>query len=335
MKNKIMFVMILLLATATVAFGSTFVYVKLNEKVNSASNVGGSAATDEDAGENDEFLVVTSCNPMYMATLNVCDGIENVRVVNLSQPTTGCLHDYTLTTGDMKTLAMADVFVINGAGMEGFLSDVMEAYPDLYVVTASEGLTLLEAEDDHDHEGHEDHDHEGHNHGDEGNSHCWMSSELFAGEVANIAEGLALVDSANHEKYVSNAKNYGQKLEAELSEYKSTMALSSANKYVMLFHEAFEYVAQDMWRETVGLMDLDEERQVSAGELQEVVEVVADNGNCTIFAEKEYGSQMAELVQDETGCKVVYLNPMIRGNYDKDSYIEIMKENYQKIVDSL
>ena len=64
---------------------------------------------------------MTSCNPTYLATLNVAKDADGVMVQNLSQPSTGCLHDYTLTTEDMKNLSKADVLVINGAGMEGYL----------------------------------------------------------------------------------------------------------------------------------------------------------------------------------------------------------------------
>ena len=64
--------------------------------------------------------VVTSFYPIYLFALNLLDGVDGVEVTNLTEPTTGCLHDYQLQTGDMKTLARADAFLINGAGMEGF-----------------------------------------------------------------------------------------------------------------------------------------------------------------------------------------------------------------------
>ena len=47
---------------------------------------------------------------MYIATMNIVDGADGVKLKNLSEPKTGCLHDYTLTTEDMKVLSTADVF---------------------------------------------------------------------------------------------------------------------------------------------------------------------------------------------------------------------------------
>ena len=93
MKNKFLFVLLLLISISVVSFCSTFFYVKYNKV---------------EVVETD-MLIMTSCNPVYLAACNVVGDIDGITVENLSQPTTGCLHDYTLTTEDMKNLAAADV----------------------------------------------------------------------------------------------------------------------------------------------------------------------------------------------------------------------------------
>ena len=114
-------------------------------------------ATDKTVdGENDQFTVVTSFYPMYIAALNITDGVDGVKLENLSEPQTGCLHDFQLTPEDMKLLSTADMFIINGGGIESFMSDVAAAYPKLDVVEACADVSLLaeddELEDDHDHD---------------------------------------------------------------------------------------------------------------------------------------------------------------------------------------
>ena len=42
----------------------------------------------------------------------------------------------------MKLLSKADVFIVNGGGIESFLSDVAESYPDLKIVQACDGIDL-------------------------------------------------------------------------------------------------------------------------------------------------------------------------------------------------
>ena len=105
--------------------------------------------------------VVTSFYPIYLFARSLTEGVEGVTLRNLAAQGTGCLHDYQLQTGDMKALAAADVFLINGAGMERYLSHVTGAFPALPVVDASVGVTLLGEDDlpvcvsgeehDHDH----------------------------------------------------------------------------------------------------------------------------------------------------------------------------------------
>ena len=110
--------------------------------------------------EKKEFNIVTSFYPMYIATSNIVDGVENIKLTNMTSPNVGCLHDYQLTTKDMNVLERADVFVINGGGMESFLEKAMSAYPEMKVVNASEGILEM-----HEEEEHEEHDHHEENDG--------------------------------------------------------------------------------------------------------------------------------------------------------------------------
>jgi zinc transport system substrate-binding protein len=81
-------------------------------------------------------------------------------------------------------------------------------------------------------------------------------------------------------------------------------------------------------------MDLDEERQVSAGEVAEVIEVIEHHGIKYIFAEELYAKDMCDLIQKEVDVEVVYLDPLTRGEYDSDSYLNTMKENIAKLKET-
>ena len=68
--------------------------------------------------EENNIKVVASFYPTYVLTINLTDGISDIKVDSLTDFTAGCLHDYQLTTDDMRLLSNADVFIINGGGME-------------------------------------------------------------------------------------------------------------------------------------------------------------------------------------------------------------------------
>ena len=56
---------------------------------------------------------------------------------------------------------------------------------------------------------------------------------------------------------------------------------------VIIFHEAYAYVAKDYGLEVAMVMDLDEERQVSAGEVAEVLEEIKEQIRLVIKKKKK------------------------------------------------
>ena len=288
------------------------------------------------AGENDTsndggITIVTSFYPMYIATLNVVDGVDGINLENLSEPQTGCLHDFQLTPEDMKLLSKADVFVINGGGIESFMTDVATAYPKLAIVEACEGLELI-SEDGEDDEVHDEHGEDGHDHGDV-NAHAWMSVKLYRKQVANIANYLSQIDPSNAKKYQKNAQNYDGEL-AKLQDKQQKAINFSNNQNIVIFHEAFAYVAEDYGINVCAVMDLDEERQISAGEVAGIISTIEQNSVSYILAEETYGADMGRVIEAETDATVVYIDPLNRGDYDKDSYLNGMDANIDKLTEA-
>ena len=359
MKNKckfvgIMFLCILIVCTlAVMAYEHT---AGMKGAAGGASNASGNTKNTDEA--DDILTVVTSFYPMYIAALNIVDGVEGVRLENLSEPQTGCLHDFQLTPEDMKLLSTADVFVINGGGIEPFMSDVAKAYPKLDVVEACEDVALLSEDDadsdhghDHDADAESDSDHEAdtesdsdheadaesdsahdHDHGDE-NAHAWMSVPRYRTMVQTIASRLAEKDAKHADEYYANAKAYDAKL-AVLEEKINSLKSLTNGQNIIIFHEAYAYVADDFSMNACYLLDLDEERSVSAGEIKQVIGAIKDDGVSVILAEELYGKSMGDTVSRETDVHVIYIDPLNRGEYDKDSYLDGMEHNIELIKEA-
>lgn len=339
MKNKCKFVGIMFLCILIVCTLAVMAYEHTAGKTGAAGEMSDASDSAKNTDEADDMLtVVTSFYPMYIATLNIVDGVKGVRLENLSEPQTGCLHDFQLTPEDMKLLSTADVFVINGGGIESFMSDVAKAYPKLDVVEACEDVALLsddESDSDHDHDHDADaesdsaHDHD---HGDE-NAHAWMSVPRYRTMVKTIASHLAQKDEAHAEEYYANAEKYDAKL-AKLEKEQDSLKSLTDGQNIVIFHEAYAYVADDFSMNACYLLDLDEERSVSAGEIKQVISAIKDDGVSVILAEELYGKSMGDTVSRETDVHVVYIDPLNRGEYDKDSYLDGMEQNIELIKDA-
>ena len=335
MRNKYVFVAGMLCAILLLSVSFTGLYVKQSAK--------------DEVGSKEQVTIVTSFYPMYIAVSNLIEGVDAIRVRNLSEPQTGCLHDFQLTPEDMKLLSGADVFVVNGGGIENFISDVAKTYPKLQIVQACEGISLLGSEG-HDHEEahnheeahlyeeehvHEEHVHEeehlheeeehGHDHGEE-NAHAWMSVASYREQITHITGYLADIFPQYGESITENSKLYDDKL-AELQAEQQELRALVKGQEVILFHEAYAYVAKDYGLDVAMVMDLDEERQVSAGEVAEVLEEIKEHGVSLILAEERYGKEMGDTIQKEVDVDVIYLDTLNRGNYEKDSYLVGMQSN--------
>lgn len=336
-REKAVFVFLLLSCIALFFLGSTAIYLKSTKSVYSAD------------AEKESFVITASFYPVYIAALNVAGDIDGVEVRNLTQPQTGCLHDYQLTTEDMKAMADSDVLLINGGGIESFVSKVAKTYPKLSIINLSASFAELpeedEEEEDHDHEdsAHEDADHEDadhdhdHDHGEQ-NSHFWMDIELYRKEVESMEEGLSIRDPVHADQYKKNAEAYLKKLESLQSE-EAELKAALAGKKVVVFHEAFLYLAEDLDMQVTMTMDLDEERQVSAGEVRQVLDALALSDDKIIFAERTYGEEMGDRMTEEASATVIYLDPLTRPKdgqeSEQDGYLLAMQENFDKIRTTL
>ncbi len=259
--------------------------------------------------------VVTSFYPVYVATLNVADGVEGVEISNLTSPHIGCLHDYQLTAGDARKLADADLLLANGAGMEPFLEKVARQSPGLRVVEVSEGIPLMD-----------------------GNPHVWVSFEGARRQAANIAEVLAAVSPDRAEAFRANARAYAGKLSALEKTMRDALA-PYAGTPIVTFHEAFPYFARDFRLEIAGVIESEPGTEPSARELADTIKLVRARGVKALFGEPQFSDRSAQVIARETGTRVYQLDPVVTGpsapDEARDAYLRAMKSNLAVLQEAL
>jgi len=142
-----------------------------------ALGLAGCASPEEPAAEGISIVATTT---------QVADFTEQIagdaaQVTSLIQPNQSS-HSFDPTAADLAALANADVLVINGAGLEEWLENAVEASGfSGTTIDASTGVALMEFADDHGHDEHahdeddhahdeDDHDHD-HDHGHDDHGH--------------------------------------------------------------------------------------------------------------------------------------------------------------------
>ena len=292
-----------------------------------------SAKSNNSTESNNKLTIVTSFYPMYISTLNIVKDIPNVEVLNMTTSQTGCLHDYSLSTKDLKTLSNADILIINGAGMESFLDDVIDEYSDLKIIEASKGIDLIEDTEHDDHT--EDHDHEDHDH--DVNPHVWVSISKNIEEVYNIAEELSSLDPNHANEYQDNANEYIAKLENLKTEMHSTLD-NIAHKDIITFHEAFPYFAEEFGLNIVGVIEIEPDSEPSAKEVENIISIINEKNIKALFTEPQYSSKIADTIAKETGASIYTLDPIVTGDSNEkayNDYIIKMQENLNTLKEAL
>jgi zinc transport system substrate-binding protein len=268
--------------------------------------------------KSDETLIVTSFYPMYIFTSNIANNVEGVKVVNMTEPQTGCLHDYQLVPSDMKVLEKADIFVINGAEMESFLDKVTSQLSTLTIIEAAAGMDLLEDE-----------------HG-EANPHVWVSISGAIQEVKNITEGLVKADPANEAAYRKNSEEYIERLE-NLKQSMHEALNDIRTRDIVTFHEAFPYFASEFNLNIITVIEREPGSEPSAGELAATINAIKDAQAKVLFREPQYPAKAAESIAAQTGGKLYILDPVVTGPKEAplDSYEKTMEENLNVLIEAL
>lgn len=270
--------------------------------------------------DDGKLKIVTSFYPIYIDAINIVGNIDGVEVINLTEPQTGCLHDYQLTTEDMKTLEDADIFIVNGLGMENFLEKVTGNQKDLKIINASDYEEIYTLKD-----------------GDEINPHVWMSVTYAMHQVKAITSQLCAADPNHAEIYKKNALDYLNKLSTLRDEMHLKLD-NLPNKEIITFHEAFPYFAEEFKLKIAGVIEREPGTEPTPREITEIIKIVNSLPVKVLFTEPQYSPKAAETIANETGAKIFVLDPVTTGESipeNADDYIIKMKKNAEILADAL
>ena len=272
--------------------------------------------SSENGPADGKLKIITSFYPMYITALNVADGVDGVEIVNMTKPQTGCLHDYQLTTEDMKLLATGNVMIVNGGGMESFLDKVTKSQSKLKIIDSSEGIPMLKDDE----------------HGEE-NPHVWVSVANAILQVDNVVKGLSEADPAHKERYEANGKVYKEKLQKLQADMHQRLD-KYQGRQIITFHEAFPYFAQEFNLKLAGIIEREPGSEPTPEELEETIKLIQSLGIKVIFTEPQYSSKAAQTIANATGAQISTLDPVVTGDATpdaKDAYIKVMEQNAQAL----
>ena len=254
--------------------------------------------------KSDNLKIVTSFYPIYLDALNITRGVKGVEVVNLTPAQTGCLHDYQLTPEDMKTLETADIFIVNGLGMESFLDKVTAAHPNLKIIDASDTPNIVPIMED-----------------GVPNPHVWLSLTYSIAQVKNISSKLCELDPERTDAYKRHTLEYVDYLTTLRDEMHISLDLLQ-NKDIVTLHNSFPYLAVEFNLRVAAVIEREPGAEPSPQELAETIEKINALPKKVIFTETQNPSKAAETIARETDAKIFTLDPITTGEAKPENMMD-------------
>ena len=242
-------------------------------------------------------------------------------------------HAFVATPQDVAKISDSQVLVVNGAGFEEWLDEVLaNAGGERLVIEAAAGLTSRTAPESAGSGGDQ------HN---EGDPHFWLDPLSVIRYVENIRDGLSLADPAGQEIYAKNAAAYIAQLN-ELDTWirAQLKGISPEQRLIVTNHESFGYFADRYGFQIIGTIipSVSTGATPSAQQMAQLINDIRASGVSAIFIETGANPELADQIAAETGVQVVtdlYSHSISEPGGKAPTYIAMMKYNVTTILEAL
>lgn len=308
--NKRRFQVVLLMVVMAVASASVFFWSRQAD-----------APGDETAYEK-KLRVVATFYPL--AEFSRMVGGDRVEMSTIVSPGVEP-HDYEPTPRDVIAIERADVFVINGAGMDPWAEKLVPSLREngVAIVTASESVALLPS-------GESDHDGT--------DPHFWLDPIFVESIIGSIRVAFSKSDPAHIDAYDAFASAALSELAALDGEYRTTLSSCSKNK-VVVSHGALSYLSKRYGFEAHPISGISPETEPSIGRILELAKLAEKEDIRYIFFETLTSPKVSETLAREVGAETLVFDP-IEGLSPESvaagkNYFSLMRENLANLSTAL
>lgn len=262
---------------------------------------------------SDQHKILVTFYPIYQFTKAVGGDKVDVSVIIPSgvEP-----HDWEPTIQDIENFKRVNMIIINGAGLEPWVSKLVSANSNMIIVDSSKNIQLLKHDNNMT------------------DPHIWLDPILVKIQVQNIADGLIKIDPKNADYYQQNANQYKAKLDLLDNKIRTDLA-SCDKKDFLAFHDAFSYFSKEYGlNQNTIVGGLNPENEPTATKLEEITQKAQTLGINVVFTEEAVNPQISKVIADEIHGKVLVLSPLEVTNIN-DDYMEKMQNNLSNLKEAL
>ena len=276
----------------------------------------GRASKNNNGDEEKPVITVTLEPQRYFTEAIAGDKFKVVSMVpkGSSPETYDPVPQQLVSLGDSKAY-----FRIGYIGFEQtWMERLMNNTPHIQVFDTSKGIDLILNNGNHDHNhGHGTHD--GHIHAVE--PHVWNSTANALIIAGNTYKALSQLDKANDAYYMARYDSLCHRIQHTDSLIRQQLSAPEATKSFMIYHPALSYFARDYGLHQISIEEGGKEP--SPAHLKKLIDLCKAEDVRVIFVQPEFDKRNAETIAQQTGTKVVPINPL---SYDwEEEMLDVAK----------
>lgn len=269
-----------------------------------------SAAADGGA-QPSVLSVVASIRPYALLAQEI--GGEKISV-DLLMKGGASPHLYAPKMSDLLFLEKADVFILNGAGLEGTLETILPSLKNTLTV-ADLAQTKKAAETA------------------AFNPHFWFSVPAMKAVALSLAETLALLDSDSADFYRANAAAFAARLDSTASALCEQRRAFPENFVYLTMHDSYAYLNQLLEIEALPV-EASPGRELSAKAAADLISAIEEKGARFLTIDPQTEGRSAERIADVCDLETVIIDPLGSDYRNFSDYYTVTWEKLSEAYDS-
>jgi zinc/manganese transport system substrate-binding protein len=245
---------------------------------------------------------------------------NNAEVTSLVGPDSDA-HVFEPSPSDARTIAGADMLVVNGLGFEGWLDRLTESAGFKgRVVVASEGITPLMALNAPD-------------------PHAWQSIGNAKAYVVTIMNALMKADPKHADAYEKSAARYLRELgELDIWVRGQIARVPKDRRSAITSHDALHYFAQSYGVNFIAPLGLSTSGDVSAGDMARLIDQIRARHVRAVFLENMTDPRLLRQLVTDGGAVVggtLYSDALSTPDGPASTYITMFRHNVTMMVEAM
>lgn len=237
-------------------------------------------------------------------------------------------HAFQYTNEDVRHLTELDVLVCNGLGHDEYLDAMLAAAgkQDLPLINVNAGSALLPTFETKDLP----------SAGRVMNSHSYISYTVATEQIHRLAEALGKQAPTHAAAWQANARTYARRLRQQLgSALRQIENIPGPRPKIAAVHDGYAYLFAELGLPLENVVQPRHGLEPTARQLSHTIKSIREAGVSVLFTELDYPKKYADIIFEETGCRMYHLSHISNGPYTADKFEQDMTANVETIVRAL